>query len=260
MIFRSLSPVTALCAWLCLAAPTAAREEILPPAFGSHSIAFHVPDTVAPFPTGATVEFFSVDDESVPRRLNIYGFVLGTRNSVAFVELSERAAVRIIEAKQSHTVKVTKIADPEPGLVADRRALAAEAVPVQVAPHMRTLTLRVDLPAEEVATWQRGDRLVLSGEGTTTEGRVVVGQYYTRGDIAGRFSSAIVLGDGRVEVELVADPVDAHEILAAEVKGPVQIVNAGRTQTTEVREPQRCYIRHRRGETISTIEIPCADD
>lgn len=260
MTIRTLTVLNTLCAWICLAAPTVAREAILPPAFGSHSFAFHVPDTVAPFSTGARVEFFSVDDQSVPRRLNIYGFVLGTRDSVAFVELSERDAVRIIQTKQSHTVKVTKIADPDPGFVADRRALAAETVAVQVAPHMRTLTFQADLPAEEVATWQRGDILVLTGEGTTTEGRVVVGQYYKRGDITGRFSSAVVSDDGRVEIELVADPVDAHEILAAEVKGPVQIVNKGRAQKPEVRERQRCYIRHRRAETISTIEIPCADD
>lgn len=233
-------------------------EEILPPEQGKHSMTFVLPNTVPPFPTGAQIEFFVTDDKGIPSRLNIFGFALGMKRNVAFVEVSERDAVRLAFVREVKTVRAVKVADPDLDLVAERRKSSADREIVQVAPSMRMFKLRVPKETEGIENWVRGSVLVFRDPHRKDDPRIVAGQFFKYGNATATLLSRETVVDG-YELMLLSDPSDAPEIMHAQAEGRLTLEFTGRVATAKPKEPKRCLVYRRDSDSVISIRIPCHD-
>lgn len=232
---------------------------VLPLAQGQYSVAFAQSKNAAPLAQGATVKFLVSKENAAPRELRFDGFVLGSHDSIVFVELTQEEAAYLAYLRVSQTIKLKVVAAPDPLMIADRQQAAAAEQAVTIAPRSRQITVPVAVSASTVESWTLGDRLVFPGAGAEVFWDWKLKKRQTRpADASGLFVSAEPLDDSKFEVTLVVDPESAMPLLQAAMQGRLSVLEEVANPVATV-ERHRCYIRHRRGNEVIRIEIPCVD-
>ncbi len=232
------------------AGPMAQADALLPVAKGRYTASFVQNSTQAPLPQGAWVEFVGSTDKGVPRKLRIQGYVLGRRNNVVFIEVTETAAAQLAHARPRGEVRLQLIEDPDPDVIAERRRAAELGQSVTIAPRMRTITLPVQ--AKSADKWAPGERLVFPD----MRHPGFFGGAYHR-DVTALFRSVEETGPERFAVTLIVDPGTALFLLRAAEKGELPEPRGETEPDVQIENARRCYITHRRELSVQRIEIPC---
>lgn len=243
-MFRLPSFLAFLTGMTMMSSPAAA-DDMLPVASDHLASAFILERTDARLAVGATVNVIGIDDQGIPKPLEIEGTVLGG-DEVVFVEFSQTDAIRLAKARETLKLRIRKAEDPDPTSVADRRAAAERNKPVVIAPYAQSLTVTVE--SGDANTFQIGDSLTVG-----TGEYVYSAQFIAAKETAGK----------RLEMTMtVASAFHARRILAADVGGTLTIspADADKNYAPFLRKGQRCYIRHRRAGETQRIEIPCTSE
>lgn len=251
------NPFTAALLALAVLLPgSASAQDILPVAQGRFSITVALDRNTARPPTGSWIEFIGKDAKSVPRRIGVVGFVLGTRDDVVFIELSVEDATRLEQVEAAQPVRIQQFAAPDPEAVAERQKHADSAQPVTLAPRMRTVTVSIGVDEEHVKRWTPGEVLTFPDLGEIRFRPSITG-LGTRGyDVEAMFVAARQTGPDRFDVTLIAEPRDAFTLLKAAAENRLAVDPRGEAEP-ETEAEQRCFIKHRRGIEIVNIQIPC---
>lgn len=198
-------------------------------------------------------------ETSAPRELPFQGFVLGSLDSVVFVEVSQEQAAYLAMLRETESIRLQTLSRPDPALVADRRQAAEAAQPVTIAPRSRQLEVPVAVSAATVESWSIGDILVFPDAGVQHLLDWKLRETISKpADVSALFVAADRLNDGQFNVTVVIDPAQAFPLLQTSMKGGLTVRDEVATPV-ETTERQRCYIRHRRGSETSRIEIPCTN-
>ncbi|MGR3513382.1 MAG: hypothetical protein ACU0GG_11515 [Paracoccaceae bacterium] len=234
-------------------------DDVLPLAHGRFSITFPLPATAAPIAQGATVKFMVGTDTSAPRELRAKGVVLGSLDDVVFVEASKEQAGYLARLRETNTIKLQTIAEPDPDLIADRWRAAEAEQPVTIAPQARQLVVPVAVSGQTVERWSVGDLLIFPDAGIETfwdwQTRATASK---RADVTALFVSAEPLDDGQFNLTVIVDPEQANTLLQTSLRSELTVRDETATPV-EAAKRHRCYIRHRRGSETARIEIPCTD-
>ncbi|MEO0945483.1 MAG: hypothetical protein AAFY06_11665 [Pseudomonadota bacterium] len=245
---------------LCGPVQAEERYELLPVALGHKSIAFKIDrQKQARLPAGARVEFTAEDENGIPRKIKrLEGFVLGTRNNVIFIELDDRAAVKLAAHRANGQVKYFKVDDPVAEKISDRRAYQESGTEFAVAPRMRRLTVKLSVDLETTRKWRLGDELTFFGVYDRPEHRRSFGRWVTGTNASVIFQFVQTLRDGTHELTVIADPSDARAVLSASLKGQLTITPS-KEKGVDRSEERRCFVTRRVGVERIREEIPCTN-
>ena len=231
-------------------------EAILPVAEGRFSVAVVLDATTARPATGAWVEFIGKGETGIPERIGAVGFVLGTRNDVVFVELTELEAERVALARSSGAMRFQQIAAPDPEAVSERQRFRDIGQAVTLAPRLRTITVTVKSADDELTSREPGEVVIFPDLSEVTNRPSVTGNRAWTRNIEAMFVSATKIGSSLFDVTVVAEPRDAFTLLQTAARTELMITAPQGNRVRPVPEP-KCFIRHRRGENVVSIEIPC---
>ena len=245
---------------LALCGPAQA-EELLPVALGHKSIAFTLDGRQPPLPQGARVTFTVEDENGVPRDLRrTTGFVLGTKDDIVFVELTDENSIKIARHRALGDVKLKKANDPAAEEVAVRKGYRDSGNMILLAPQMRRMTVTMSVTPATVSEWTPGETLKFLGAREGARQVKINDEWKTETvyrDVSAMFRFADKRDDGLYDVTIVAGPHDVDHILKAELED--------RLKVEESNEPilgvseQRCFITHRHGNERNRVEIPCTN-
>jgi hypothetical protein len=245
---------------LCLS-NSAFADDILPVTHGKMSFPFQQSNTTPPIPQGATVEFHAFDGTRAPRDFRFDGFVLGTLNQVIFIELHPSEAAVLARYHATHNIRILKTMDLDPDLVADRKAAASNAQPINVASSMRKLTVTANVAASLVATWQPGDMLIFPDAGPTRRfnwgKKLWTETAYTRNVLAS-FVAAEKISATQFKLTLFVDQTDALPLLGASAQNRLNVLDKT-AEPPKARDKNRCYVRQRTRDGLRKVQIPCVN-
>lgn len=242
---------------LWLPGPSNANET-LPVAEGRYSVAAVLDATTARPTTGSWVEFIGESDKGIPQRLGVVGFVLGTRNDVVLIEVTEAEVERLALARATRAVRFQQIAAPDPDAVAERRRFRETGQPVTLAPRLRTITVPVESTGDLLTSHTPGDVVIFPDLSEVRHRPSVTGTRVFTRNVEAMLVSARQTGPSQIDVTIVAEPRDAFTLLQAATQSRLTIASPREGRVRPVPE-SRCYIRHRRGEEVISVEIPCRD-
>ena len=231
---------------LGLSAPAVFAQDLLPLAQDRAMATLVQTPTDAPIPAGATVEVIGQNDKGIPKPLRITGVVLGTIDSVVFLEVRPQYAAYLAHARQTQTLKLRKTADPDASTVAQR--IPVENHPFVVAPFMRSFTVPATAAPDLIAQLKPGTPVALS---RTPEGDTKSVQLHT----VFTFLAASEAENGLFDITLAAHESPAINAMAAAQNGSLSL-----TREVELSDTRRrnCYITQRHSSQIRRIAIPCS--
>ena len=240
-------------------------QDFLPVAINQKSVPFLVDRQLPPLLQGAQVSFTVLDKNGVPRPLHgTYGLVLGSSDGIVFIELSNASAIEVARYQLEGRIKLQKLHDPDPEVVAVRKGYSDSSNTILLAPRMRRLTVTLFAAPETVESWTPGETLTFFGAKEVTRRNWnnrelnAPTTYQAFVDIKAMFRFAEETADGRYEVTVVADPYDVNSLLKAELEGRSKVNESDETLLRNVSK-ERCEVVNRRGVEWVRIEIPCGD-
>lgn len=253
-------------AFLALCGPVHAQD-FLPVAINHKSVPFPVNRLLPPLLQGARVSFTVEDEKGVSRPLRrTSGLVLGSSGGIVFIELPNASAVEVARYQAEGSIKLQKISDPDPKVVAVRKDYRNSGNMILLAPSMRRMTVTLSAEAETVEGWRPGEMLtffdarevIRRNWNDREQNATVTNKAYK--DITAMYRFSEETADGRYDVTVVVDPFNVNHLLKAELEGRLQVQVEESDETLMLGASRdRCDIVNRRGVERMKIEIPCSD-